>query len=117
MARLTVYVKPTCTTCKNSIELLRKRKADFETIDIFRTPPSPEELGELCRKLGVSPRDILRAKDPLYAELGLASGRHSDAELLALMSEHPGLIQRPIVVKGRKAVMGRPVETIETLLD
>jgi arsenate reductase len=66
--------------------------------------------------LGVSPRDILRTKDPAYAELGLDSGTHGDAQLLELMSKHPGLIQRPIVVRGKKAVVARPVENIETLL-
>ena len=66
--------------------------------------------------LRVSPREILRKKDPLYEELGLDSGRHSDAQLLELMSKHPGLIQRPIVVRGKRAVVARPVESIETLL-
>jgi arsenate reductase len=66
--------------------------------------------------LGVSPRDILRKKDPLYEALGLDSGKHTDAQLLALMAEHPGLIQRPIVVRGRKAVVARPVEAIESLM-
>jgi len=66
--------------------------------------------------LGVAPREILRTKDPAYAELGLDSGRHSDAQLIALMAKHPGLIQRPIVVRGKKAVIARPVESIGTLL-
>jgi arsenate reductase len=66
--------------------------------------------------LGVSPREILRTRDPAYEKLGLASGRHSDAQLLELMSAHPGLIQRPIVVRGKQAVVARPVERIETLL-
>lgn len=66
--------------------------------------------------LGVTPREILRTKDPAYAELGLESGKQSDAELLALMSKHPGLIQRPIVVRGKKAVIARPIEKIDALL-
>jgi arsenate reductase len=66
--------------------------------------------------LGVAPRDILRTKDPAYAELGLESGKQSDAHLLELMSKHPGLIQRPIVVRGKKAVIARPIEKIEALL-
>ena len=70
----------------------------------------------MCRKLGVSPREILRTKDPAYEEHGLGSGRHSDAQLLGLMAQHPGLIQRPIVVKGDKAVVARPVEAAEKLL-
>jgi arsenate reductase len=81
-----------------------------------RTPPTVDELRGLCAALGVSPREILRTKDPAYAKLGLDSGRHSDAKLLELMSKNPGLIQRPIVVRGKKAVVARPVEAIETLL-
>ncbi len=64
----------------------------------------------------MSPREILRTKDAAYEELGLASGKHSDAQLLELMAKHPGLIQRPIVVRGKKAVVARPIENIETLL-
>lgn len=71
---------------------------------------------EICTKLGVPPREILRTKDPAYESLGLASGRHSDAELLELMATHPGLIQRPIAVAGKKAVVARPVESLETLI-
>ena len=89
----------------------------FETVDLFKTPPTAEELGRICRALGVSPREILRTKDPAYEELGLASGRHSDAQLLALMAAHPGLIQRPIGVRGKKAAVGRPVEALAGLLD
>jgi arsenate reductase len=85
-------------------------------VDLFKATPSPAELGELCRKLGLAPRQLLRAKDPAYAELGLASGRHSDARLLELMARHPGLIQRPIVVRGRKAIVARPLERLEAFL-
>jgi arsenate reductase len=70
----------------------------------------------MCAAIGVSPREILRTKDPAYAELGLDSGRHDDEKLLELMSKNPGLIQRPIVVRGKRAVLARPVELIETLL-
>ena len=69
------------------------------------------------KTLGVEPREILRTKDPAYEELGLASGEHSAAQLLELMARNPGLIQRPIVVRGRKAVVARPVEKIDELLD
>ena len=81
-----------------------------------KTPLTVEQLRALVRLLGVSPREILRTKDPACAELGLDSGKHSDVQLLEMMSKHPGLIQRPIVVRGKKAVVARPVEKIETLL-
>jgi arsenate reductase len=88
----------------------------FETVDLFRTPLGAAELRALLRKLGASPRDVLRTKDPAYAQHGLASGRHTDEQLIALMAANPGLIQRPIVVRGPRAVVARPVEAIEALL-
>lgn len=89
----------------------------FDTVDLVRTPPDAAELAALVRKLGVRPRDLLRAKDPAYDRLGLGSGKHSDAQLVELMAAHPGLIQRPIAVRGRKAVVARPVEKLAELLD
>lgn len=86
-------------------------------MDLFKTPPSVADLAALVRKLGVGPRELLRTKDPAYEELGLASGKHSDAQLLELMAAHPGLIQRPIAVRGRRAVVGRPVEKLAEILD
>ena len=85
-------------------------------MDLFKTPPTAEQLAELCRKLGVTPREILRKKDPAYEEHQLDTAKLSDAKLLALMASHPGLIQRPIVVKGSRAVVARPVEAIDTVL-
>jgi arsenate reductase len=89
----------------------------FETVDLVKAPPDAAELAALFRKLGLRPRDLLRTKDPAYEELGLDSGKHSDAQLLELMAAHPGLIQRPIAVRGRKAVVARPVERLADLLD
>jgi arsenate reductase len=86
-------------------------------VDLAKAPLDAARLRELCRLLGVGPREILRTRDPAYEELGLASGTHTDRQLLELMAKHPGLVQRPIVVKGRKAVVARPVEAIATLLD
>ncbi len=81
-------------------------------IDLSKSTPSAAELGELCRKLGVAPRELLRTKDPAYAALGLASGAHPDSTLLELMAQNPGLIQRPIVVRGARAILARPIERL-----
>jgi arsenate reductase (glutaredoxin) len=88
----------------------------FETVDLFKQPLTAATIRDLCRKLGLPPREILRTKDPAYEAHGLGSERHSDAELYELMARNPGLIQRPIVVKGEKAVVARPVEAVEKLL-
>ncbi len=85
-------------------------------MDLTKTPPTAAELREICGKLGLPPREILRTKDPAYAELGLASGRHTDAQLFEIMASHPGLIQRPIVVKGKRAVVARPAEAAADLI-
>jgi arsenate reductase len=117
MPPITIYQKPTCTTCRKAVAELNERGVKFTSVDLFENPPTAAELKELCRKLDVSPRDILRTKDPAYSENDLASGKHTDAQILALMAKNPGLIQRPILVRGSKAVLARPVEKLETLLD
>jgi arsenate reductase (glutaredoxin) len=117
MPPLTLYQKPTCTTCRKAVASLNERSVKFTSVDLFQSPPTVDELRGLCRKLGVGPREILRSKDPAYAENDLGSGRHSDAQILALMAKNPGLIQRPILVRGRKAVLARPVEKLDSLLD
>ena len=75
-----------------------------------------KKLTELVRKMGISPRDLLRTSEPVYKELGLAKGEFTDAELIALMVENPDLIQRPIVERGDRAVLGRPTERVKELL-
>jgi arsenate reductase len=70
----------------------------------------------LIRKLGISPRELLRISEPIYRELGLAKAKLSDAQLIDLMVKHPDLIQRPIVERGDRAVLGRPTENVKQLL-
>ena len=116
MAKLTLYIKPTCTTCRKALAKLDQCDASYETVDLFETELTVPLLRGLCEKLGASPREILRSKDPAYAEHDLGSGEHTDAQILALMVKHPGLIQRPIVVQGRKAILARPIEKLDDLL-
>ena len=86
-------------------------------VDLFRQPLEAAALKELLGRLGLRPRDVLRSQDPAYAELGLDDPKRSEARLIAAMAAHPGLIQRPIVARGRKAVVARPVERAAELLD
>lgn len=85
-------------------------------VDLTKAPLSAALIGDLCKKLGVAPREILRSKDPAFVEHNLASAKLTDAQLLKLMAENPGLIQRPIIVKGNKAVIARPAEAALDLL-
>ena len=97
-------------------KLLRESSVDFEKVNYYIEPLSEKKLRELLRKMGIKPRELLRTSESMYSELGLGSKDLSDNELIALMVEHPDLIQRPIVERGNRAVLGRPVENVKTLL-
>ena len=114
--QIKVYQKPTCSKCRTTIGLLKERGAVFETINYYEKPLSFEELRKLIDKLGISPRDLLRKGEQVYRDLELAHRELTDDELIKLMVENPDLIQRPIVVKGNRAVLGRPPENVDELL-
>ena len=113
---LTVYEKTTCTKCREMDKFLRERGVDFKKVNYYLEPVSKKKLAELIRKMGIKPRDLLRKSEPIYRELGLAKAELSDAELISLMVEHPDLLQRPIIERGDRAVLGRPTENVEDLL-
>jgi arsenate reductase len=117
VADLTVYEKPTCTTCRRLFELLDEHGIDAERVDYHVFGITEERLRELLAKAHLRPRDVLRAREPLYRELRLDRDERSDDELIALMVEHPVLLQRPIVERGDRAVLARPVERVLELLD
>ena len=97
-------------------KLLRESGVPFDKVNYYVEPLSKKKLTELVRKLGMKPRELLRKSEPVYKELGLANGEFSDSELIALMVEHPDLLQRPIVERGDRAVLGRPTENVKELL-
>ena len=97
-------------------KLLRESGLAYEKINYYTEPLSKKKLTELLRKMNLKPRDLLRKSEPVYKELGLANDKFSDSELIALMIEHPDLIQRPIVERGDRAVLGRPTENVRELL-
>jgi len=114
-ALLTVYEKPTCTTCRKLAQLLTDRGVDFERVN-FHIEPLPEErIRELLGKAGLRPRDVLRTREPVYAQLALGEREVGDDELFRLMAEHPELLQRPIVELDDRAVLARPPERVEAL--
>ena len=114
--KLTVYQKPTCTKCRMTLRLLKERGAEFEANNYFETPLTKADLKGLLKKLELSAREILRKEEPVAKKLGIGKRDFSDEELIALMVKHPDLIQRPIVVRGDQAVLGRPPENVEKLL-
>lgn len=117
MNDLTVYEKPTCTTCKNLAALLIERGIDFERVDYHIDPLPEQKIRELVRKTGAPAHELLRRNEPIFKELGLDQREVSEDELIKLMAEHPQLLQRPVVERGERAVLARPVERVLELLD
>ena len=97
-------------------KLLRESGIPFEKVNYYTEPLSRKKLTELIRKMNLTPRDLLRKSEPVYKELGLARDEFSDSALIGLMVEHPDLLQRPIVERGDRAVLGRPTENVKELL-
>lgn len=114
--KLTVYQKPTCSKCRETLRLLKERGVEFEAINYYETPFTEKELRGLLKRLGLTPREILRKDEPLAKQFGIGKKDFSNQELIALMAKHPELIQRPIVVRGDRAVLGRPPENVKELL-
>ena len=114
--KIKIYQKPTCSKCRMAIGILKERGADFEAINYYEKPLTVQELRTLIDKLGIGPRDLLRKGEQVYRDLKLARLELSDDDLIRLMVENPDLIQRPIVVRGNKAVLARPPKNIDELL-
>ena len=116
MADLLVYEKPTCSVCRRLAALLRERGVDFDRVNFHVAPLDADEIRQLLRQAGLRPRDVLRTKEPVYAQLALGERELPDDELIDLIAQHPELLQRPIVVRGDRAVLARPVERVLELL-
>jgi len=95
---------------------LTENGVDFSKVNYYIEPLSEMKLRELVKKMGINPRALLRTSEAIYRELGLGKREVSDDELIPLMVKHPDLIQRPIVERGDRAVLGRPTENVKALL-
>ena len=97
-------------------KLLRESGVPFEKVNYYNEPLTKKKLVELLGKMKLTPRDILRTSEAKYKELGLGTREFTDDEIVSLMVKHPDLIQRPIVERGKRAVLGRPTENVKALL-
>jgi arsenate reductase len=89
---------------------------DFDSVNYYLEPIPKVRLKELLKKMGLPARELLRTKEAIYKELGLAKKELSEDEIIGLMVQHPDLIQRPIVEKGSKAILARPAERLKEIL-
>ena len=97
-------------------KLLRESGVAFEKINYYNQPLSEKKLRDLIKKMGIKPRELLRTSESVYRELGLGKKDFSDDQIVSLMVKYPDLIQRPIVERGNRAVLGRPTENVKALL-
>lgn len=116
MTDLTLYHNPRCSKSRGALELLEARGLAPTVVRYLETPPDVATLKALLDKLGMPPRQLLRMGEDDYAQLNLADPTLSDAQLIDAMATHPKLIERPILVAGDKAVIGRPPEKILEIL-
>jgi arsenate reductase len=110
-----IHHNPRCGKSRLTLSLLRARGIEPRIVEYLKTPPSASELGALLNKLGLEPRQLLRKGEPAYLAERLDDPALSRAQLIAAMVKHPILIERPIVVRGRKAALGRPPEAVLAL--
>ena len=116
MSPITIYHNPKCGTSRNVLALIRNAGIEPTVIEYLKTPPSRAELVTLIAATGAPVRELMRAKEPIYAELNLADPALSDDELMDAMLAHPILINRPLVVTPLGTRLCRPSETVLDLL-
>jgi arsenate reductase len=116
MEQALVYYNPKCGTCRKVRETLEKRGIPARYVEYLKTPPSVLELDQVLKILGVEPLQIVRAQEPIF-EKKFAGKTLTRAQWLEALHAHPELIQRPIVVWGKRAIVARPAEIIESFLN
>lgn len=116
MSKFKIYHNPRCSKSRQTLEILNEKGVEVEIVEYLKTPPSAEELAGVISALGVTPQDVMRKKEAEYKEAGLDNDSLSSEKQIELMVAYPKVIERPIVIKGKKAVVGRPPENVLDLI-
>ncbi|MDT0555094.1 arsenate reductase (glutaredoxin) [Patiriisocius hiemis] len=111
---ITIYHNPRCSKSRQTLQLLESKTNDFEVIKYLEDIPSEKELSEIIKKLGITPIELVRKNEAIWKEK-IKGKELSDKELISAMITHPKLIERPIVIKEKKAIIGRPPEKVLSL--
>ena len=111
-----IYHNPRCSKSRQTLELLQEKGIDPEVIRYMDDPPDEATLRELIQMLGITPRELMRRHEKVYKDAGLDDPTFTDDELIEAMAQCPSLIERPIVIKDGKAVLGRPPESVLEIL-
>jgi len=116
MSDFIIYHNPRCSKSRQTLEILDQHDLETEIVLYLDNPPSAEEIASILNKLELSPRDILRKGEDAYKELNLKNDKLTNKDLINFMVENPKLIERPIVIRGDKAVIGRPPKNVLSLV-
>ncbi len=109
---LTIYHNPRCSKSRQTLQIIEDKGLDVKVVEYLKTPPTKKELSEIIQNLGITPRQLLRKGEEAYKSMGLDDPKISDSKIISHMLDEPKLIERPIVVKGAKAILGRPPENV-----
>lgn len=107
-----IWHNPRCSKSRQTLALIQEQGVEPEIVLYLETPPSSKELETVIKQLGIEPRALLRKGEEAYKTSGLADTSISDKAIIQAMVEHPKLIERPVVISGSKAVLGRPPENV-----
>jgi len=113
---VTLYHNPRCSKSRQALQLLREHGVEPEIVEYLKTPPDVAALTGILERLGMEPRELMRTKEAEYRELGLDDPALTREQLIQAMVTHPKLIERPIVVGGKRAALGRPPEQVLEIL-
>jgi len=112
MSQVTIFHNPRCSKSRQTLQLLQDNGIDPEVVEYLKAPPTAAELKSVLEKLGMRPEQILRNKEAEYKELNLKEFNGTDGELIEIIVQHPKLLERPIVINGPQARVGRPPENV-----
>ena len=115
MSKLTIYHNPRCSKSREVLAMIHEKGAEVKIIDYLKNPPSYDQLKDLLVKLNMKPQEIIRKGEALYKQK-FKDKKFGPEEWIKIMTENPVLIERPIVVRGNRAVVGRPVENVMELI-
>ena len=109
---ITIWHNPRCATSRRVLQMIRNKGIEPHVVEYLKTPPSVKEIKTVLAKLKIGARDLLRRKEPAYRSEGLDDEKLPDAAIIRAMTEHPVLIERPVVLAGRSVVLARPAERV-----
>lgn len=114
-SKITVYEKPTCTTCKKLVKKLEENGVEFDKVNYYIDSFGKMQLQKLLKKAKLNPSDVLRKRAKEYKELDFKNKKYTENQILGYLVKYPDLIERPIVEKGAKAVLARPIDKVDEL--